>query len=132
MAIMRQNKGRPLLVTIVPAWISADTGVGPSIASGNQSVQDRMRRFTHRAINQPDRNQVSGGSIRTRESPKWFRRRSGPSRPKNITPNLIESREVNSAMTPAESKSPRGFNTKALMRRQHSQMAFYSKSRSAR
>ena len=27
-------------VTIVAAWISADTGVGPSIASGNQVIKD--------------------------------------------------------------------------------------------
>ncbi len=36
-------------VTIVAAWISADTGVGPSIASGSQTYKRNLRRLARRA-----------------------------------------------------------------------------------
>ena len=35
---MRLTRNTPA-VTMVAAWISADTGVGPSIASGNQTCR---------------------------------------------------------------------------------------------
>ena len=39
-------------VTIVAAWISALTGVGPSIASGKPGVQRDLRRLGERADEQ--------------------------------------------------------------------------------
>jgi hypothetical protein len=39
-------------VTMVAAWISAETGVGPSIASGSQVCRQELRRLAHRADEQ--------------------------------------------------------------------------------
>jgi hypothetical protein len=41
---MRQTRNTPA-VTMVAAWISAETGVGPSIASGSQVCRKKLRRF---------------------------------------------------------------------------------------
>ena len=41
---MRQTRKTPA-VTMVAAWISADTGVGPSIASGNQVCRNNCADF---------------------------------------------------------------------------------------
>src|SRR4051794_32867828 len=38
-------------VTIVAAWISAETGVGPSIASGNQACNGNWPDFPHAPSN---------------------------------------------------------------------------------
>ena len=41
-------------MTIVAAWISAETGVGPSIASGEPRVQRDLRGLRERADEQQD------------------------------------------------------------------------------
>ncbi len=47
----RQTRNTPA-VTMVAAWISAETGVGPSIASGSQVCRPNLRRLAHRADEQ--------------------------------------------------------------------------------
>jgi hypothetical protein len=47
-------------VTIVAAWISADTGVGPAIASGQPHVQRDLRRLAGRADEQKDADERCG------------------------------------------------------------------------
>ena len=55
-------------MTIVAAWISALTGVGPSIASGQPRVQRELRRLRHRTAEQAERDQVRE-SCRAADSP---------------------------------------------------------------
>ena len=43
-------------VTIVAAWIKAETGVGPSIASGSQMYKRNLRRLAARAHHQQNSN----------------------------------------------------------------------------
>ena len=42
-------------VTIVAAWISAETGVGPSIASGSQTWSGNCALLPHRAHEEQER-----------------------------------------------------------------------------
>ena len=41
--------------TIVAAWISADTGVGPSIASGSHTCSGQLRRLADRPAEEQQR-----------------------------------------------------------------------------
>ena len=47
-------------VTIVAAWISAETGVGPAIASGSQTCSGICADLPHRADEQQDAHEARG------------------------------------------------------------------------
>ena len=58
-------------VTIVAAWISADTGVGPSMASGQPDIEGNLRRLAGGADKQQQRDQRhrSEHRLRVRAAP---------------------------------------------------------------
>ena len=68
----RQTMKTPA-VTMVAAWIRAETGVGPSMASGSQ-VQQELGRFAHGADEQQDADGGQGVNSKPkgqRNAPTW-------------------------------------------------------------
>src|SRR5215813_15464307 len=63
----RQTKNTPA-VTMVAAWISAETGVGPSIASGNQVWRPSWADLPIAPTNSSRQSKVS---VSTSHEPKW-------------------------------------------------------------
>ena len=57
--LSRQTMNTPA-VTMVAAWISAETGVGPLHRVGQPGVEAQLRRFAHRADEQQDAQHIHG------------------------------------------------------------------------
>ena len=99
---------------MVAAWISADTGVGPSIASGSQVCRKNCADLPMAPMNSSDAGQVERRPGAGRRSPSPCRpwpAISGKSSANWIVPNIQKT----VMMPSAKPKSPTRLTTKALM-----------------
>ena len=100
-------------VTIVAAWIKAETGVGPSIASGSQVCSPICADFPIAPMNSRMQARVSASTCQPRKS--ILAPTTLGALPKTV-PNSSVPKIVNTAKMPrAKPKSPTRLTTKALI-----------------
>ena len=100
-------------VTMVAAWMRAETGVGPSIASGKPGVEQELRRLAHRAHEQEQAARVSASQSKPM---KWNVFPASPGAAANTWSNVTEPVSVKVRKIPSEKpKSPTRLTTKALI-----------------
>ena len=68
---MRATRYTPA-ATIVAAWISAETGVGPSIASGSQTCSGNCADLPTAPANSPSANSVSAAELIVPAIAAWW------------------------------------------------------------
>ncbi len=100
-------------VTMVAAWISAETGVGPSMASGSQVCSRNCADLPIAPMNSSRQISVSASACKLRKS-KVLPARSGAWA--KIVSKSIEPISMKTAKMPSEKpKSPTRLTTKALI-----------------
>ncbi len=100
-------------VTMVAAWISADTGVGPSMASGNQVCSRNCADLPIAPMNSRRHARVSASTCQPKKSMVLPTRAGAP--PKMVSKS-VEPISANTAKMPsAKPKSPTRLTTKALI-----------------
>ena len=102
-------------VTMVAAWISADTGVGPSIASGSQVCSMNCADLPIAPMNSSRQaTSMTGQSVAERRCEALARRGRAPPRTSSRSrPDLVTKKTVK--MPSRKPKSPTRLTTKALM-----------------
>ena len=109
---IRQTRNTPA-VTMVAAWISAETGVGPSIASGSQVCRNSCADLPIAPMNSSTASRLAAFQSVQRKC-SWVSASAGAAA--KTSSNLIESVRKNSpAMPRAKPKSPTRLTTKALI-----------------
>ena len=98
---------------MVAAWISADTGVGPSIASGNQVCSRNWADLPIAPMNNSRQVKVSASGCQPKKSMVLPAR---PGAPAKMVSKSVEPISTKTAKIPsAKPKSPTRLTTKALI-----------------
>jgi hypothetical protein len=109
---MRATRNTPA-VTMVAAWISAETGVGPSMASGSQVCSRNCADLPIAPMNSSRQITVS---VPSTFQPRKVHGLAGAGRlAAKITSNSMEPKMKTAKMPSAKPKSPTRLTTNALM-----------------